>query len=113
RRERAYAQTFESIVTNRCSGVISGVLAARLLGPTGRGELAVIIFLPMFLVSVGELELPRSLAYEASGSEEASAEVVATGFWLALVLGCVQVGALPFLLAYALPGDKHYLISTS
>ncbi len=110
---RAYAQTFASMVANRCLGVVSGVLAARLLGPTGRGELTVIMFLPMLLISLGELELPRSLAYEVSRTEVVSPEVVSTGFWLSFALGCLQVLVLGLILPYTLPGDKQHLLSAS
>jgi hypothetical protein len=87
---RAYAQTFAATAAIRCLGVVSGVLAARLLGPTGRGELAVIIFLPMLLVPLGELELPRSLTYEVSRVYEVPRAVIATSFWLAIGLGILQ-----------------------
>src|SRR6267142_1504444 len=98
--KRAYAQTFASTLVNRCFGVISGILAARLLGPTGRGELAVLIFLPTVLMTAGDLELPRSLAFEVS-REGALPQVVSSGFWLAL--------ALPFYL----PADKMHLLFVS
>src|SRR6266699_1476242 len=87
---RAYAQTFAATAAIRCMGVVSGILAARLLGPSGRGELAVIMFLPVVLVTVGELELPRSVAYEASQPGEYSGKLIATSFWLAILLGSIQ-----------------------
>src|ERR1039458_2754511 len=83
---RAYAQTFTASAAARCLGVVSGVLTARLLGPTGRGELAVIISLPMLLVPIGQVELPRSLAYEVSRVDEIPRAVIATSFWLAVGL---------------------------
>jgi O-antigen/teichoic acid export membrane protein len=94
-------------------GVVSGVLAARLLGPAGRGELAVIIFLPMLLVPVGELELPRSLAYEVSRVEVIPRGVMATSFWTAAGLGLVQAALLAGLLRWYLPADKLHLLSDS
>jgi O-antigen/teichoic acid export membrane protein len=111
--KRAYAQTFAATVAVRCFGVVSGVLAARLLGPTGRGELAVVIFLPMVLISVGEIELPRSLAYEVSQQSEVSPQVVASGFWLAVVLGCIQSVILAVALPIYLPADKLHLLFAS
>jgi O-antigen/teichoic acid export membrane protein len=110
---RAYIQTFGATLATRCLGVISGVLAARLLGPLGRGELAVIIFLPMLLVPVGELELPRSVAYEVSRSDEAPRAVIATSFWLAVVLGIVQAVLLAVLLPIYLPASMSHLLSAS
>jgi O-antigen/teichoic acid export membrane protein len=111
--KRAYAQTFAATVAVRCFGVVSGVLAARLLGPAGRGELAVIIFLPLVLITVGELELPRSLAYEVSQQSEVSPQVVASGFWLAVVLGCIQSFILALALPIYLPADKLHLLLAS
>jgi O-antigen/teichoic acid export membrane protein len=108
--KRAYAQTFAATVAVRCFGAVSGVLAARLLGPTGRGELAIIIFLPLVLISVGELELPRSLAFEVSRESEVPARVVAAGFWLALGLGCIQSVVLAAILPIYLPADKLHLL---
>src|SRR5580698_5877713 len=110
---RAYVQTFAATAVIRCMGVVSGVLAARLLGPAGRGELAVIIFLPMLLLQLGELELPRSLAYEVSRVEEIPREVVATSFWLAAGLGLVQAVLLAVLLPWYLPADKLHLLGDS
>jgi O-antigen/teichoic acid export membrane protein len=111
--KRAYAQTFAATFAVRCFGVVSGVLAARLLGPAGRGELAVIIFLPLVLISVGELELPRSLAYEVSKQSEVPAQVIASGFWLAVALGSIQSIVLAAALPIYLPADKLHLLFAS
>jgi O-antigen/teichoic acid export membrane protein len=110
---RAYAQTFAATAAIRCMGVVSGVLGARLLGPAGRGELAVIIFLPMLLWQLGELELPCSLAYEVSRLEEIPCGVMATSFWLAAGLGLVQAMLLAVLLPWYLPADKLHLLGDS
>jgi len=110
---RAYSQTFTATVATRCLGIISGVLAARLLGPSGRGELAVIVFLPMLLVPIGELELPRSVAYEVSKTDETSGAVLATSFWLAIGLGVIQALLLALFLPLYLPADKLPLLSAS
>lgn len=111
--KKAYAQTFAATAAVRCLGIVSGVLAARLLGPTGRGELAVIIFLPLVLISIGELELPRSLAFEVSRQSDVPPEVVASGFWLAVLLGLIQSGVLAIVLPIYLPADKLHLLFAS
>ena len=110
---RAYAHTFTASAAIRCLGVVSGVLAARLLGPTGRGELAVIIFLPVLLVPIGELELPRSLAYETSRVDEIPRPLIATSFWVGLFLGCVQALILALALPLYLPADKQHLLGAT
>jgi O-antigen/teichoic acid export membrane protein len=93
--------------------VVSGVLAARLLGPTGRGELAVIISLPMLLVPIGEVELPRALAYETSRVDEIPRPLIATSFWVGLLLGCIQALVLALALPLYLPADKLQLLGAS
>lgn len=110
---RAYAQTFAATAAIRCMGVVSGILAARLLGPKGRGELAVIIFLPLLLVPIGELELPRSVAYEASQPGEFPPKLIATSFWLALMLGLIQAVVLAAVLPFYLPSDKLHLLPSA
>jgi O-antigen/teichoic acid export membrane protein len=110
---RAYAQTFTASAAIRCLGVVSGVLAARLLGPTGRGELAVIISLPLLLVPIGELELPRALAYETSRVGEIPRSLISTSFWVGLFLGCLQALVLALALPFYLPADKLHLLGAS
>ena len=110
---RAYGQTFSATVATRCLGIVSGVFAARLLGPAGRGEVAAIVFLPMLLVPIGELELPRSLAYEVSRMDQVTGAVLATGFWLAIGLGAIQAILLAVFLPLYLPPDKLQLLSAS
>jgi enterobacterial common antigen flippase len=109
-KRRAYAQTLGATAATRCLGVLTGILAARLLGPTGRGELAVIVFLPTVLALVGELELPRSIAVEASRSAEVPRKLIATSVWLALILGLLQAAILAVVLPLYLPADKLQLL---
>jgi enterobacterial common antigen flippase len=111
--KRAYAGTFAATFAIRFAGVLTGVLAARLLGPTGRGELAVIIFLPVLLVPLAEFELPRSIAYSVSKQDEAYGELAATSFWLAVVLGSIQAILLVFTLPLFLPVGKLFLLGTA
>jgi len=108
--KRAYAATFAATLAIRCVGMITGVLSARLLGPTGRGELAVIIFLPVLLIPIVAIELPRSIAYSVSKREESSAELVATSFWLAIALGVIQAVILMAALPFFLSPNNLYLL---
>src|ERR1700734_1408020 len=87
---RAYAQTFGATAAIRFLGAISGVLAARLLGPNGRGELAVIVFAPIMLLSVGEFEFSRSVIVEAGKSHHVTSRLTSTRVWSALGCGCIQ-----------------------
>lgn len=64
-------------------GMVSGVLAARLLGPRGRGELAAIQTWPCFVAGLAMLGMPEAIAYYSArepseaGSYLGSAVVVA------------------------------------
>jgi O-antigen/teichoic acid export membrane protein len=107
---RAYAQTFSATAAIRFLGAISGVLAARLLGPNGRGELAVIVFAPIMLLSVGEFEFSRSVIVEAGKSHQVPPRLTSTTFWSALVLGCIEMVILALALGYFLPADKQNLV---
>jgi FkbM family methyltransferase len=61
-----------SIVTGLSGQVallVSGVLAARLLGPEDRGNLALLVLIPMALSQLGSLGLPLALTYQFSRNE--------------------------------------------
>ena len=111
--KRAYAQTFLSTAAIRVFGIASGILAARLLGPVGRGELAVIIFLPTLLMAVGGFSLPQAIAYEVGKSPEREAQHASTGFRLALASGFLQVLVFMPLLPAFFPTDKRHLLWTA
>lgn len=111
--KRAYAHSFLGMIAVRFLGLITGILAAHLLGPTGRGQLAVIVLLPTALLPVGEFELPRSIAYQISRSDYASPRFVATTFWLAVVLGTLQAVLLSAVASFFLPPDKSYLLASA
>jgi len=110
---RAYAQTFAATIAVRVFGALSGIFAARLLGPTGRGELAVIVFIPVMLLSLGEFEFSRSVIVQASKCYEMNPELTSTAFWVACVLGCLEMGLLAIFLRLFLPADKLHLLGAA
>jgi O-antigen/teichoic acid export membrane protein len=70
-------------------GAVGGVLAARLLGPTGRGELAAaVVWTAIALVVVG-LGMPQSLTYYSAANRGAEGSILVT----ALVMLVVQSAA--------------------
>jgi O-antigen/teichoic acid export membrane protein len=58
--------------------VITGVLLARALGPTGRGELAAILLWPGLLVVVGSLGIGDSIAYHTARRTASVRTIVGT-----------------------------------
>jgi O-antigen/teichoic acid export membrane protein len=52
-------------------GLVTGVLAARLLGPNGRGELAAIQTWPAVIATIAMLGMPETVYYAARESNRA------------------------------------------
>jgi len=78
-------------------GVVSGVLAARLLGPGGRGELAAIQIWPSFVASLAMFGMPEALVYYSARAPSEAGRYLGSAVVVALAF-CV-----PFMLAaYAL-----------
>lgn len=72
-------------------GMVSGVLAARLLGPHGRGELAAIQTWPGFIGSLAMLGMHDALAYYSAGSPSEAGSYLASAMVVALA------SSLPFM----------------
>jgi len=65
--------TFESILTGfggQAVLIISGILAARILGVEGRGYLALLIIFPVVLCQLGGLGLPQAVTYYTARNRE-------------------------------------------
>lgn len=81
-------------------GAVTGILAARLLGPNGRGELAVVQMLPTLLASLAMLGMPEALTYWVARDRERGATLLTSatlvcvaGSLVAAPLGYVLIGA--------------------
>ena len=85
------------------SNLASGILAARLLGPEGRGELAVVILWPSLIAALGALGISASVIYHSATRSEPPARIFASsmilGGSLSLVLMAAGLVLVPF--AYA------------
>jgi O-antigen/teichoic acid export membrane protein len=68
-------------------GVLTGLIAARSLGPAGRGELAAITAWAAVLLFAGAFGLPEAVAYFAAADRESRDRVWTTGQLGAVVLG--------------------------
>ena len=98
-------------------GLATGVLAARLLAPEGRGALAAVLFWPHLITSLASLSLPAAMIFRRGRPDVDRAAVAATGAWLAL--GLSAIGALmgypvlPFLLRESSAGSlaQVYLLA--
>lgn len=74
-------------------GAISGILAARLLGPDGRGELAAIQIWPSFLGGLAMLGMPEAVVYYCARSPAQAGRYLGSAIVIALL------SSVPFLVA--------------
>jgi O-antigen/teichoic acid export membrane protein len=81
-----YASTFVGQSFILGLGVLTGILAARMLGPTGRGEVAAIIIWPSAIVTLISLGMNQSIAYSV-GQRAFTLDEVATA---TVVIGIAQ-----------------------
>src|SRR5207249_2771614 len=64
--------------------VVTGVITARALGPSGKGELTAILLWPALLSMLGGLGLTDAVVYFGAQMPRHEREVVGTGLFLAL-----------------------------
>lgn len=106
---RAYAGTLATNAVLLAIGVISGSVSARLLGPSGRGSLAAILFWPNLLAAVGLVGLPEAVTYSVGRWTMQESSTAAVGFAGAAITGVatmtVSILALPLLIG----GDRSSL----
>ncbi len=99
-------------------GLVTGVLAARLLGPDGRGELAAIQTWPSFIATIAMLGMPQAVVYYAARESDRAGSYLASAVTLAVALQVpfIVVGylAMPLLLsaqsAGIISGARWYLL---
>ena len=98
------------MATNSALAVIAvatGVIAPRLLGPSGEGELAAIQTWPLLLGTLSMLGLDSALVYFISREPERGKQLTATamliGLLSSLLVGAIAWFAMPFLLSAQQP----------
>ncbi len=92
--------------------ILTGLLAARLLGPEGRGELAEILLWPGLLIEFGILALSDALLYRAATRSAAPKTLFATIMFLGAVLSAVLIVIGYFVIPFALVGESARLEGT-
>lgn len=66
-------------------GMVSGIIAARLLGPHGRGELAAIQTWPSFVATLAMLGMPEAIVYYSARDRSAAGRYLASAIVVALI----------------------------
>jgi O-antigen/teichoic acid export membrane protein len=77
--------------------LLTGLLAARLLGPTGRGELAAIQTWPTFFAIIAMLGVPEALVYFTAKQSDRAATLLVTSILIGLI-ACLPVALIGYLL---------------
>jgi enterobacterial common antigen flippase len=108
---RGFLSSFAASIIMHLCNIATGILAARLLLPVGRGELATIILWPVILESLGQIGISYVLAREVAANPDQESNLARTAVVLGLTLGCLVMGLGYFLVPHLLPADKQHLIS--
>ena len=99
---RSINYTLAANVTITLLGIATGIMTARLLGPTGEGQYAAIQTWPLLLSTAAQLGLPEALVFYLSKNIDKSREYVITAQILAIVSSIIVFIVswiiLPFLL---------------
>lgn len=80
--------------------LVSGVLAARLLLPEGRGELAAVLLWPSIIAAVGCLSIDQAITYTAARQPAAAPRLFKLGLGLAVALAAATLAVATPLLPY-------------
>jgi O-antigen/teichoic acid export membrane protein len=99
-------------------GVLTGIVAARILAPEGRGALAAVLFWPQLFLTVGLCSLQEAVTYHVSQEASKRDSLYSTALWVALGLAAVTCAVgyplLPHLLKQEnmawLPTVRLYLL---
>jgi O-antigen/teichoic acid export membrane protein len=84
---RDISVTFGSRVVGLCLAILASVLAARFLGPSGKGALAVIGLISSLAVQFGDLGLHASATYFTARDPDAVPRIAALSLWIGLLMG--------------------------
>lgn len=100
---RAIIYTTGTQLAIQAIGLVTGIIVARILGPTGRGQLAAVVSWPSMLAYLGNLGLPVAFTFAAARFPAQRHQLFGNGFSVAmvqwLVLGVLGLVILPFALA--------------
>ena len=112
---------FSALVVNAATlgcGVLTGIVAARILAPEGRGALSAVLFWPQVFLTVGLCSLQEAVTYHVSQETSKRDSLYSTALWVALGLAAVTCAVgyplLPHLLKQEnmawLPTVRIYLL---
>ena len=107
---RRIVQVFTVNMVMTIMGLASGLLAARLLGPQGRGELAAIQSWPMLFAALAMLGMPEAVVYYSSRDQARAADYLGTARVIALFAGVGFLATSWLLMPVLLRSQAHSTI---
>ena len=108
---KANIATFSTSLAIQFCGLITGILTARILGATARGELATVMLWPVILTNLGLLGCNWALAREVAAEPRKESDWILAAVAVGFVAACVCLAAGYWLVPYLLPADRRYLVS--
>ena len=113
-------EMFRAVVTTTLTNfsiqglsIITSSIVARMLGPEGRGELAVAMLWPSVVAGIALLGLDVVIARRSANAINDERQLYFTSLFFALLFGIFGSLVLLFLLPFLLPDDKQYLVFIS
>lgn len=91
-------------------GLATGVLVARLLGPSGTGELTAVQLVPTFVATVAMLGLSEALVFFSSKCPEQGRGYLATAMTVAALASFSAAGVTYWLLPLVLRDESHAIL---
>ena len=94
RESRETARTLVANLALGAIGLVTGIMAARLLGPDGRGRLAAIQAWPTFVGTFAVLGLPEAVVFLGGGQRERLKRLASTAFAVSVAVSALATAAL-------------------
>ena len=110
---RSFAGTYLGTLIIQVSTLLQSIITARLLGPTGRGELATILLWPLIIAGFGYPGFATFLARLAGRPETNLCDLQKRGLKIALLSSAVFVSVGYFLVPLFLSSEKAYLLQNT
>ena len=103
--------SFLSTGAIQIANLVTGILAARLLLPEGRGELALLLLWPILIAELGSLGLNTAVSYKSARRETTSPEIFSATVWLVAALSPLLIGAYAAAVLFAFDGQRPAVVS--
>ena len=72
-------------------GLVNGIITARWLGPTARGQFQLLTLLPIMLSNFVKLGIPQASVYYMRRKNASASDVASNSMWIAIVMGTAAV----------------------